>query len=59
ALAAWTVIQGVTVAVHVAWLVVDPGYQPGLATTPLFAVTIAAAIAALKRRRVADGNSGN
>ena len=58
AIVAWVVIQGVTLAVHAAWFIVDPRYQPGLATTPLFVVTIAVAIAALKRERVVGGGEG-
>lgn len=58
AIVAWVVIQGVTLAVHAAWFIVDPRYQPGLATTPLFVVTIAVAIAALKRERVVGGREG-
>jgi hypothetical protein len=48
---AWIWIQGVTVAVHVAWFIVAPAYRPGLATVPLFLPTMAFAIAALKRAR--------
>ncbi|MCI0451756.1 MAG: HXXEE domain-containing protein [Candidatus Latescibacteria bacterium] len=55
AIGAWILIQGVTLFVHVAWFVVDSSYQPGLATTPLFAATIAAAILVLKREPVANG----
>jgi hypothetical protein len=58
AVGAWILIQGVTLFVHVAWFVVDPRYQPGLATTPLFAATIAVAIRAHKREPVADGGEG-
>lgn len=49
AIAAWIVIQGTTLLVHTLWFVADPGYQPGLATAPLFAATIAFAITVLKR----------
>lgn len=52
ALFAWIAIQTVTVAVHVAWFVVDPRYQPGLATTPVFVATIAVAIRAFESERV-------
>lgn len=59
AIGAWIVIQSVTLFVHVAWFIVDPRYQPGLATTPLFAASIAVAITALKREPVLTGNSGD
>ncbi len=55
ALSAWVFIQGITLAVHAAWFVADPRYTPGLATTPLFAITIAGAIATLKRERIETG----
>ena len=58
AVLAWVVIQATTLAVHVAWLIVDPRYQPGLATAPLFVATVAAAITALKRERVGSGKEG-
>lgn len=47
----WVVIQCGTVAAHLIWMALDPGFQPGLVTLPLFLVTIAAAIAALKSER--------
>lgn len=59
ALLAWIAIQTVTLVVHIAWFAADPRYQPGLATTPWFAVTIAAAITALKRERVGIGSRGD
>jgi hypothetical protein len=49
AVVAWIVIQGTTLAVHVAWLVVDPRYQPGLATAPLMLLSMGLGTAALKR----------
>lgn len=58
AIAAWIVIQGTTLVVHAIWFVVDPGYQPGLATTPLFVAMVAVAITALKRERVESGEEG-
>jgi hypothetical protein len=48
-IALWTAIQSVTVLLHVAWFLTAPGYQPGLATLPLFLATIALALVALKR----------
>jgi len=58
AIAAWVVIQGTTLVVHALWFIVDPGYQPGLATAPLFVATIAVAMTALKREPVASGRKG-
>jgi hypothetical protein len=58
AVLAWVVIQGVTLAVHIAWFIVDPRYQPGLATAPLFLATIAAAIAVSKREGITERGSG-
>lgn len=48
----WVLIQGVTVALHVAWFLTDPGYQPGLATLPLFLPAIAMAVVALRREEL-------
>ncbi len=56
AIGSWIAIQSVTLVVHVVWFVVDPRYQPGLATAPLFAATIAVAIVALKHERLQSGN---
>lgn len=47
----WVMVQCGTVAAHLIWMALDPGFQPGLVTLPLFLVTIAAAIAALKSER--------
>jgi len=57
-IAAWVVIQGPTLAVHSLWFIVDPGYQPVLATAPLFVATIAFAITALELERVMSGRKG-
>ena len=46
----WVVIQGGTVVAHAIWLAFDPRYQPGLVTLPLFLITIAWAIAVLRKR---------
>lgn len=48
----WILIQCGTVAAHLIWMALDPGFQPGLITLPLFLITIAAGITALKRRNV-------
>ncbi len=48
----WITVQCGTVAAHLIWMALDPGFQPGLVTLPLFLITIAAGIAALRRERV-------
>ena len=48
----WVVIQSGTVVAHTIWLVFDASYQPGLATLPLFLITIALAIVVLQRAEV-------
>jgi len=50
AVVAWIVIQGTTLAVHVLWFIVDPRYQPGLATAPLMLLGIGLGAATLKRQ---------
>lgn len=42
-------VQSVTVLLHAAWFLTDSGYQPGLATTPLFLPAIAMGAVALKQ----------
>ena len=51
AMTVWVLIQCGTVVAHLIWMALDPGFQPGLITLPLFVVTIAAGMAALKRGR--------
>ena len=48
----WILIQCGTVVAHLVWMALAPGFQPGLITLPLFLVSIAAGMAALKRGSV-------
>jgi hypothetical protein len=51
-------VQSITVLLHAAWFLTAPGYQPGLATTPLFLPAIALGWVAL-RNSESEALSGN
>ncbi len=51
AMTCWVIVQCGTVGANVIWMALDPGFQPGLITLPLFLITIVAGIATMKRGR--------
>lgn len=55
ALCAGVAVQSITVLLHAAWFLTAPGYQPGLATTPLFLPAIALAVSVLRNAQTTAG----